>query len=349
VNLLVAYVLISLPFVEFPGSVLRTNLEVFVKAVVFFYFTAFIVDTPKRLVGCLLVFVATQLFRVLEPLYLHITTGYWGSETYIGDGAMTGRLAGAPADVINSNELGFVIATVFPFVHYLLRPHRIIGRVLYFIFMPLLLYALVLTMSRGAFLAMLAVAFVIIRESSQKILLISAVIGLCIGAWLIMTPIQQDRYLSLVGMSSTANEASSEGRVRGSIQELELGLARPVFGHGVGTTAEAKYHNFGHAKASHNLYAQLMIELGAIGACVFIYMLISIYRSLVDVRYAIRRLQLRRNTFTFRLNQTLLAVFVMYAVYSMNYWGVSQYYWYLFGGLVFAIRRLVGQYYTKIS
>jgi len=31
----------------------------------------------------------------------------------------------------------------------------------------------------------------------------------------------------------------------------------------------------------------------------------------------------------------------MYAVYSINYWGLSQYYWYLFGGLVIAFGRLV--------
>ena len=39
----------------------------------------------------------------------------------------------------------------------------------------------------------------------------------------------------------------------------------------------------------------------------------------------------------------------MYAVYSINYWGLSQYYWYLFGGLAIAFGRLLTIEYSKHS
>ena len=41
-----------------------------------------------------------------------------------------------------------------------------------------------------------------------------------------------------------------------------------------------------------------------------------------------------------RLNKALITLFWMYAVYSINYWGLSQYYWYLFAGLVIAFSNL---------
>src|SRR5690606_2805265 len=97
--ILIGYIIVSLPFVKWPGSVIKNNMPDFVKAVVFFFFTLYIIDSEKRLKIFLLVFVGCQVIRVLEPLYLNITEGYWGSRTYLGDGEFAQRLSGAPSDV----------------------------------------------------------------------------------------------------------------------------------------------------------------------------------------------------------------------------------------------------------
>jgi putative inorganic carbon (HCO3(-)) transporter len=39
--------------------------------------------------------------------------------------------------------------------------------------------------------------------------------------------------------------------------------------------------------------------------------------------------------------KVLLCVFFMYAIYSINYWGLSQSYWYLFAGLTVAIAQII--------
>src|SRR5690606_9877918 len=133
----------------------------FIKAIVFLYFMALIVDSDKRLKWALAVFIGCQVFRVLEPLYLNITQGYWGASTYLGGTNFASRLSGAPADVINPTELGFGIATVIPFLHYLLFSRGWFSKLLYLSLMPALIYALILTMSRGAFLALLVVGWVV--------------------------------------------------------------------------------------------------------------------------------------------------------------------------------------------
>ena len=158
---LLIWLVISFPFVEWPGSVIRANAKVFILAASFMVFTALIIDSEKRLRIFLGVFLGCQTFRVLEPLYLHITQGYWGSRTHLGGGEFAERLAGAPADVINPNELGFVIVTAIPFLHYFLWYGRWYSKLLYLFLLPLFLYALILTMSRGAFLALIVVAAVI--------------------------------------------------------------------------------------------------------------------------------------------------------------------------------------------
>lgn len=345
---LFGYIVVSLPLVEWPGSVVRANIDPFVKAVVFLFFTALIVDTEKRLKWFIAVFVFCQVFRVLEPLYLNITQGYWGSSTHLSGGDFADRLAGAPSDVINPNELGFVIATAIPFLHYLLWPLGWKSKLLYLAIMPAMLYALILTMSRGGFIALLVVAFLVFKESKHKLGLIVVGVVLIVGALNVMTPIQKDRYLSLVD-SDTAGGASAEGRLKGMVGEFKLGLTRPIVGHGLGTTPEAKFHKWGSTKASHNLYGELIIEMGLIGFVIFLRFLYQIARKLSVVRSRFAALNKSDQSYYSRLNKCLIAVFWMYAVYSLNYWGLSQYYWYLLGGLVIAFGRLVDKDHHESS
>lgn len=336
---LVGYIIISIPFVEWPGSVIRTNLDPFVKASVFLFFVALFVDTERRLKVFLFIFVGCQVFRVLEPLYLNVTSGYWGSSTYLSSKEFANRLAGAPADVINPNELGFVIATAVPFLHYLLWPLGWKSKALYLLLMPLLLYALILTMSRGGFIALLVVAFFVFKESKKKFRLIVVGILAAILAFSVMTPVQKERYLSLVDRDAEGG-ASAEGRIRGMVNEFKLGMTRPIFGHGLGTTPEAKVHKLGSRQASHNLYAEVLIELGVVGFLIFMAFLYKIIKKLFFVRSSFSKLNMDSLNFYARLNKALITLFWMYAVYSINYWGLSQYYWYLFAGLVIAFSNL---------
>src|ERR1700681_37649 len=78
------YVLVTIPFVEWPGSVVH-NLETYVRSLCFFFFVVATVDTKRKLEVLLTVYVATQVWRVLEPLYMMVTSGYWGSYTSLGN------------------------------------------------------------------------------------------------------------------------------------------------------------------------------------------------------------------------------------------------------------------------
>jgi len=338
---LVGYLVVSLPLVEWPGSVVKNNLGDFVKAIVFFFFTVLLVDSNRRLKIFLTVFLACQVFRVLEPLFLHVTEGYWGSRTHLGHGEFSQRLAGAPSDVINPNELGFVIVTAVPFLHYLLWSSGFKAKLLYLLLMPPLLYALILTQSRGALLALFVVAFFVFKESRRKFSLIVVAVLVGFAGWQVMSDEQKDRYLSLVGQSETSNAATADGRIQGMMREFALGFERPIVGHGLGTTPEAKTHILGSRQASHNLYAELLIELGIVGTLIFVRFLLKVYQGLVENQKRISRLSERLGSFYFSLNKALIALFWMYAVYSFNYWGLSQYYWYLFAGAVVVFHRLV--------
>ena len=345
IKVLLIYLIVSLPLVTWPGSVLMNNLPVFIKAIVFLFFTALIIDTEKRLKIFLSVFISCQVFRVLEPLYLNITSGYWGDSTYLGGGEFASRLSGAPADIVNPNGLGFVIVTIVPYLYYLAWQSS--SKFLKFLFLmvsPLLVYALVLTMSRGAFLALLVVLWMIFKKSRHKIFLIMVMaVGLVI-IWSNLSENHKDRYLSLIS-SDARQSASAEGRWQGMVNEFGVGMERPIIGHGLGTSKEAKVHAGRGWMISHNLYIEILIEIGLVGFILFFSFLKSIYSKFKKNYEKMQEYGVTdEGSFIWRLNTALTAVFWMYVVYSFNYFGLSVYYWYLFAGLVIAFSKI---YFSK--
>jgi len=343
IKILFAYLVISLPLVEWPGSVVQ-NLALLVKAIVFLFFTALIIDTEKRLKVFLFVFVSCQVFRAIEPLFLNLTSGYWGDKTYLGSGEFANRLAGAPSDVVNPNGLGFVIVTAIPFLHYLLWGAKWKSKVLYIAILPAIMYALLLTMSRGAMVAFLVVVWMVFKNSKHKLSLVIVGLLSAVVMWGVLNDVQKDRYLSLVS-SDTQGAKTVDGRWQGMVNEFSLGAERPIVGHGLGTTGEAKFNSGMKRQAAHNLYAELLIEIGIIGFIIFIIYIVSIYNIFIANQNLIsKQSKLKTNSeydFYNRLNLALTTVFWMYVVYSINYYGLSVYYWYLFGGLTIAFGRVL--------
>ena len=202
--------------------------------------------------------------------------------------------------------------------------------------MPALLFALILTMSRGAFLALMIVAWNIWIVSTRKFMFIVVAVLMMVAGWSVMSDIQKDRYISIIS-SDAKQAATAQGRFDGILGELKIGFSRPVFGHGIGTTPEAKYNNGHGRQASHNMYAEVFIEVGLVGAIFFFKFIRRIYQTM---RRAISY-QEKYPVFYQQLFKAYNVIFWMFAFYSINYWGLSQYYWYNFAGLVIAAGLLV--------
>lgn len=344
---LVIFVFFTIPFVEWPGSVVKLGLENFVKAVVFFYFTVILANTQGRLRKLVLVFILCQLFRVAEPLYLHITEGYWGSQASMwGDEGMEmmNRLAGSRYDVINPNGLAFVIVFTLPLLHFLGYTSRSY-RLLYLISLPFLIYALILTGSRSGLVALFVVVLGILAKARHKSLVVAIILCGAIVALPRLDADLKDRYLSIVS-SDTKNAATAEGRLTGIERDLRVALRKPIVGHGLGTSIEATFHATGTSLRSHNLYAEIMQEIGFVGLFIFLGFMIAIARNLIDNR---QRMQARGDTYILLLNQAVLLQYIMNTVFSLFSYGLSSYAWYLLAGLSVNISLLAAQEKTEQS
>src|SRR5262245_50680053 len=165
--ILVGYIVVTLPFVQWPGSVLH-NLEPFAKSLCFFFFVVATVDTTRKLRTIIIVYAATQIWRVLEPLEMHIRSGYWGSFTSLGNWEYMDRLSGSPYDIINPNGLAFVILMTLPLLHLVFKPERPAQRGLLIALVAAMCYALVLSASRSGFLGVMFLLVLLVWRSKHR-------------------------------------------------------------------------------------------------------------------------------------------------------------------------------------
>lgn len=336
IYILCGYLVVSLPFVEWPGSVLNTGVQNFLKVLPFYFFTVLTINSEKKLRLFLIVLLACQTFRVLAPLYLHITTGYWGDMAAMGEGEAMDRLAGAPHDPINPNGLAYVIIFVLPFyISY--AAYFLFFRVLSFIILPILGYTLILTGSRSGFIVALVIAVAVILKSRKKLLAAACVAVLGVLLLAKLDTMQQDRYLSIY-RDDVRGAGTARGRLEGLMGDLEVAMHKPLVGHGLGTSHEANYNISGSTVRSHNLYLEVWQEIGIIGLVIFLlYMRASI---LVYFRSA-RAVRGSGDRFSISLANALGILLLANLVFSMASYGLSGYSWYLFGGLTVLLNRSI--------
>ncbi|MBK7665069.1 MAG: O-antigen ligase family protein [Sterolibacteriaceae bacterium] len=350
-KLLIAYAILSIPLVEWPGSVVKTGLPNFIKAAVFYYFTVAFVKSESDLRRLVVVFVGCQTFRFLEPLYLHLTDGYWGSIASMAGWEYLERLSGAPSDVVNPNGLAWIVCTALPFLYFsmgLSWRHRLAGLIL----IPAALYVLFLTGSRSGVVGLGVIVIGIVLKAKRRVALLATIIAVAVLALPMLSSDLQDRYLSIVGMGEK-NAGTADERMEGMEAQIDVALRRPLFGYGLGTSAEAN-GNFtasgpyvGAQMPAHNLYVEIAQELGLIGLAIFLVFMKSIYSGFAAGR---RKMDIGRSSpFLSRLIDALQVWLAMNFVFSFASFGLSSFDWYLFGGIAAILERIVRNGKTAVQ
>ena len=338
--ILLAYIVITIPFVEWPGSVIH-NLENYLKSLCFFFFVVAIVDTTRKLRTLIAVYAVTQVWRVFEPLEMHLRSGYWGSITSLGNWETMDRLSGSPYDIINPNGLGFVIIMTLPLVYLILKPETTLRRVLFAGIAAAMAYALVLSASRSGFLGFVFLGLFSIWRSKHRAAYVAGGIVVALVSFSLMTDLQRERYVSIYSHKAKG-AATAEARVTGVIGDFKVSLRRPFFGHGLGTSREANGNFRGEDLPSHNLYLEVAEELGYVGLVLVLMLIWSFLKACWTAQRLLAAAQLDepRLRFLHSVATTLVVVVAVDLFFSFAAFGFSEPYWYFFGGLSVVTARL---------
>ncbi|WP_319583456.1 O-antigen ligase family protein [uncultured Pseudodesulfovibrio sp.] len=183
------------------------------------------------------------------------------------------RLMGRDVTYGHPNTFASTIATLFPFVVALLRAGltKKIYKWILLGFIPVGIACVLLTGSRGGFvqLLFLCILFAFARKGKIRTLII-LLVGLFIG-WYMLPENLQNRFYSLVDPSVAPNaesaHSSAEGRIDGLLHGIDLFMDNPLLGVGPDNTI----YTFGDAMGyeAHNLYGQVLGELGFLGTLTF--------------------------------------------------------------------------------
>jgi O-antigen ligase len=104
------------------------------------------------------------------------------------------------------------------------------------------------------------------------------------------------------------------------------------FGVGPGCFMVARGNYFGFTMMSHNLYGELIGDLGIPGTVVWFLFIRQIFINLFEVK---KRLELlgRQNEFLYKLTMGLLISLIVRLIIGMGSHGLYYFYWYLIGAI----------------
>jgi O-antigen ligase len=166
------------------------------------------------------------------------------------------------------------------------RPRRL-PRWLLLGFVLLALGCILLTGSRGGFMGTVLLGTMLYLAGSKRKLqavLVGGVLGL-LALLLLSVALPDDlqnRYLTIVDSSRGPENArvSGEGRIEGFVQGIHVWQQSPLLGHGPSAFAYAT----GREGQAHNLYGQVLSELGALGAAALLLLVFCFWLNWRETR-----------------------------------------------------------------
>ncbi len=247
-------------------SVGEEKISQFMKMIAFAMVSVIVMQSPLRLKAFLYVMVGSLLFIAVKGGLFTLLTG--GGNRVQGAGGMMG----------DNNQLAMAMSMLFPLALYLVRhpPHKLFKwpATVAAVLVPL---AAIGTQSRGGFVALAAVLFMILLKSKRKFIFIAVGVPLAFGAVSFMPDSWKER------MQTTEN-ATDDGSFLGRVSmwkfATNVAAKHPIEGGGYNVFyvrylgPEFMPAGF-RMRAPHSIYFEVLGEHGYVGLFLFLTMLFS--------------------------------------------------------------------------
>jgi len=202
-----------------------------------------------------------------------------------------GRLS--VGETFDPNDLAMMLVTILPLVYVLLTTSAGKVKLMYGAVIGILLFSIILTVSRGGFLGLIIVGaylflakhptengFIKNRFSFRKVLLIV----IAMVTFIALSPESYwNRISTIFSPEQDYNLTSQRGRIAIWKEGISIMVKRP-FGTGVGAfTAAQGTLAGGQYQTAHNSLVLVGVELGIVGLVVFLSLYKAAYRNLSEI------------------------------------------------------------------
>ncbi|MFO0852216.1 MAG: O-antigen ligase family protein [Gemmataceae bacterium] len=251
------------------------------------------------------------------------------------------RLIGVDSTMGDPNSFGASVVFALPFVVALWRAgvggKR--GRVLLSGYVGLSVVCILLTGSRSSLLGLLFWAGLLLLRVRRRFLYLGLMLALAPAAFLALPESLQTRFETIINPDVGPENAkeSGEGRVLGLLTGLDLWGANPLTGVGPGAWRPATRSTI----ESHNLYGQLVGELGTLGLVGFLAVLAGFWANWRAVRRVRRTYPEWENDLTFQVAGAV-GTGVLLLLFMGNFGhNLFRYSWLWYGGFLIVARHCV--------
>jgi putative inorganic carbon (HCO3(-)) transporter len=266
--------LLSIPLALNPGEAWATFSDTFIRCIVIFIVMVNVVRTERRLKWL---------------LYLAIAVSLWLSVGAINDyrlGLLTiegYRVAGVGKGIFgNSNDMAFHLVTILPIVVALLFATRgVVRKVLLGLCAALMIGAIVVTYSRGAFLGLLAALGFLAWKLGRRHRLAIFVLGtLLVILFIALAPGNYAIRLLSIFDPSLDPVGSSSARRGELLRSILIAVRHPLFGIGMGNYASEMSHA---GLVTHNAYTQVASEMGMAALVIYTMFVVTPLKRLGQI------------------------------------------------------------------
>jgi O-antigen ligase len=316
--------LLSIPLAINPGEAWATFSDTFIRCIVIFIVMVNVIRTELRL-------------RWL--LYLVLFVSFWLSLGAVNDyrlGLLTiegYRVAGVGQGIFgNSNDMAFHFVTIVPIAIVLIFATRgVVRKVLFGVVAAVMLAAIVVTYSRGAFLGTVASLGFLAWKLGHKHRLAVLVLGtIIVVGFLALAPGNYSvRILSIFvpGLDPVGSSSARQGEL---IRSLYVAARHPLLGIGMGNYATEMSHN---GLVTHNAYTQVATEMGVAALAIYVMFVVTPLKRLGQI--VRETFEARTNSRYYYLALGLQASLVGYMV--ATFFLSVAYLWYIYYLVAYAV------------
>jgi putative inorganic carbon (HCO3(-)) transporter len=199
---------------------------------------------------------------------------------------------------------------------------------------PLLVFSLVFTYTRGAWIGLVIAVFCLGVLGKRTLLVVGP---LALYGILLAFPLISQRFESILNPDLFRYD-SLTWRLRLWGATIPYFFVHPLFGGGLGTFQLVSYQVDNWFAAAHNDYLRILVETGLVGLSGYMILMLSL------VRLGIRALRRSGNSYQKPIVMGFLCFLISYLAMSVadnlfNHGGIQWYFW-AYAGVVAAIERI---------
>ena len=232
----------------------------------------------------------------------------------------------------NPNDLATALNILLPFAVALTGSSKGLARLFFLGCAAILTVGVLVTLSRGGFLGLMATGGVLLwklgRGRRLKTILAT---GLICGILFAVLPGGYGARIATIFDNEQDKTGSAQQRRELMERAASIAISRPIVGVGMGN-----FHIYSISeKEAHNAYLEIAAELGVMGLIAYLIVILAPLRSLRRIERQTRDMRSKSEREMYGLSVCIQAAFIAYIVCS--FFASIQYLWYLYYTAAYAV------------